>query len=184
MSRPYRLPYRLALAGTMGSGKTSVAKALAAHGFVRLAFADQLRAMLEGPYGAIDKLAIYRLSSGPKTGRELLQEMGSVLRGMDEQIFVKALARELEKLQTLGCRVVVDDVRMPHEAEFLRLQGFYLVRLDADPAVRRMRSGSDGTDMSHPTEAIDFDAPLIDTTALPVEGVLRLIEERYKEREA
>ena len=68
------IPHRLALAGKMGAGKTSVAELLMRrHGYVRLAFADQLRTMLEPAYGKIDKAGIYATFNGIISGRELLQ---------------------------------------------------------------------------------------------------------------
>ena len=174
-----QLPLRLAIAGRMGSGKTSIARLLMAeHGFVRLAFADELRAMLEPAYGKLDKAASYSLQRGELSGRELLQIYGAALRSIDPQVLIRAVGRRAEELP--GCRLVIDDVRMPAEAEWLRSNGWFLIQLDADPSARRRRVGDAWSGEDDATEVLGFEAPLIDTTALEPRGVLRMIEAIYE----
>lgn len=174
-----KLPRFLAIAGRMGSGKTSIARLLMAeHGFVRLAFADELRAMLEPAYGKIEKAASYPLERRVFLGRELLQEHGAALRSVDPFVLIRAMARRVEELQ--GCRLVIDDVRMPAEAEWLRSTGWFLIQLDADPSARRRRVGDAWSGEDDATEVLGFEAPLVDTTALEPRGVLRMIEAIYE----
>lgn len=177
-----RLPSRLAIAGRMGSGKTSIARLLMAeHGFVRLAFADELRSMLEPAYGKLDKASSYPLERRVVSGRELLQAHGAALRSVDPYVLIRAIARRAEELP--GCRLVIDDVRMPAEAEWLRSTGWFLIQLDADPSARQRRVGAAWSGEDDATEVLGFEAPRIDTTAIEPRSVLRRIEAIYEEEE-
>jgi len=170
------IPHRLALAGKMGAGKTSVAELLMRrHGYVRLAFADQLRTMLEPAYGKIDKASIYATFNGIISGRELLQQSGAALRTVDEAIFLRAIARRIAEL-TPKMPIVIDDVRLPVEAEFVRDLGFTVVRLECDAETRKRRCGATWSDAPDVTEEMEFRAMSVDTARLDPHGIVSFIE--------
>lgn len=121
----------IALIGPQGSGKTTVARALAAHGYQHLSFAGLLRAIATLAYGPVDKAATYTVRRGGAdvalTGRRLLQELGTdtIRQTMDEDFWLRALLRRLRP----GRAYVVDDCRFPNEETALRDRGFLFVRL-------------------------------------------------------
>ena len=170
------IPRRLALAGKMGAGKTSVAELLMRrHGYVRLAFADQLRAMLEPAYGKIDKASIYATFNGIISGRQLLQQSGAALRSMDEAILLRSLARRIAELSP-RMPIVIDDVRLPVEAEFVRDLGFTVVRLECDAETRKHRTGATWSEIPDVTEEVEFPALTVNTAHLDPHGVVGLID--------
>lgn len=170
------IPHRLALAGKMGAGKSSVADLLVRrHGYVRLAFADELRAMLQPAYGKIEKASIYSTFNGIITGRELLQQSGAALRSVDEAILLRAIARRIGEL-TPKMPIVIDDVRLPVEAEFVRDLGFTVVRLECDAETRKRRAGATWSERPDVTEEVEFSALTVNTAHLDPHGVVGLID--------
>ena len=170
------IPRRLALAGKMGAGKTSVADLLMRrHGYVRLAFANELRSMLEPAYGKIDKASIYATFNGIISGRELLQQSGAALRSVDEAIFLRAISRRIAELSPM-MPIVIDDVRLPVEAEFVRDLGFTVVRLECDAETRKRRCGATWSEKPDVTEEVEFRAMSVDTARLDPHGIVGLID--------
>lgn len=113
---------KVALVGKAGSGKTTLAMALVKDfGFVKLSFADKLKefatAILLEP---IDK----------ERDREFLQLMGDGARRSIIDIWIKWLHFKLQSLERSGViDFVVDDCRYLNEVEWLRKQGFIIVKL-------------------------------------------------------
>lgn len=101
------------ISGKAQHGKDTCAKILCdAHGFVRYAFADELKrtATAMGWNGQKDE-----------HGRRLLQELGAVGRTYDQNIWVNKV---LEKLKAKNeMRAVVSDCRFPNEIECVRKFG-------------------------------------------------------------
>ena len=61
-----------------------------------------------------------------------------------------------------GYPVVIDDVRLPAEADWLRARGFFIIRLWVPAEIRRLRLGHDLTGEDDATEA-QVDAVHADT---------------------
>lgn len=82
--------------------------------------------------------------------RGFLQDLGSALRAIDGDIFVRAAVNNAH-----AGRIVVDDLRMVNEATAFREAGFKLVRVEVDEAVRMQRVdelGYDKSRLNHVTE--------------------------------
>jgi hypothetical protein len=164
----------------MGSGKTSAANVLwYEHGYIKLAFGDELRRMLAPSYGIIDKGDVYTINGRDMNGRELLQMSARVLRSLDTDIFLRAMSRTL-KIYPDRMPIVVDDVRMPAEADYLREQGFELYILEADSATRQSRLGVAWGDDGDETEAILIEAPRISTVGITPQEVIRVIADERR----
>lgn len=129
----------VALIGPAGAGKSTLATYLERwYGYVRLSFAEPLRALAEAAFGPIEKDGRYavRPGGGPEewwTGRELLQRIGTdALRDqVDEDFWVRIMRRRLDAMgaERPGVPVVVDDCRYPNEHALLSDRGFLVVRV-------------------------------------------------------
>jgi hypothetical protein len=131
----------IGIIGKARSGKDTAAQHLVAeHGFMRLAFADPLKAMalntnpyVPTGYGVTVRLQTliadvgweYAKDNYPEV-RRYLQSLGESIRGEDSNFWVDSMRR---KLNNATARVVVTDVRYRNEAYMLRSRGFALVRI-------------------------------------------------------
>lgn len=141
---------KIALIGKAGSGKDYVAEHLVFHyGFQRFAFADELKKVAF-------QLFPEAFSNGQKP-RKLLQELGQKMRELDEEVWIRALMRQLKHKKPE--RVVVTDVRQTNEYIALMRAGFVMVKIDARDEVRLERLNRRGDrftldDLNHETERI------------------------------
>ena len=120
----------IGLTGTNGSGKTVAAEHLRRKGFAFYSLSDVIR----------EELA----RSGSEANRENLIAAGNRLRAdvRPRRFWRRRVARKFRPDRNY----VVDSIRSPYEVQALREEGdFYLLHLDAPPAVRyervRMRGG-------------------------------------------
>jgi len=133
----------VAVSGKLGSGKTSLALQLVdAHGFVKVAFADTIKEAvskaLEVPLDIVFK---------EKTVfRQVLQGAGQAARWYHGNTYwTDQVADKVLELTECGHeRLVIDDLRFPHEADRLRRLGFKLVRLENDPQAHQTYCTSKG----------------------------------------
>lgn len=58
-----------------------------------------------------------------KTGRQLMEYVGTVFRDIDPDYWIKQLKRKIDPLIALGARIVITDVRFSNEAEMILLRG-------------------------------------------------------------
>jgi len=141
---------KIALIGKAGSGKDYVAEYLFLHcGFQRFAFADELKKVAF-------QLFPEAFNNGQKP-RKLLQELGQKMRELDEEVWVRALMRQLDYKKPK--RVVVTDVRQENEYSALAKAGFVMVKIVARDEVRLERMNMRGDrytldDLNHETERI------------------------------
>jgi len=122
------------------TGKDEAARRLVErHGFIRLAFADALKAGCKAIFSLTDE----QLHGDAKdeiddfwgtTPRDILQRTGTecMRRGFGEGVWIKALERRLRGVRD----AVVADVRFPNEAEAIKSWGGFLVRVDRPFAPR------------------------------------------------
>ncbi len=136
-------PLRVFFYGRRGSGKSTAAKYFAAVSGARiLSIAEPLRQVAAIVF--------------PKcTDRKLLQTLGDKLREIDQDCLLNIV---LSKTAECAGPVVIDDLRLVHEAEVLRQHGFVGVLVQAKDAVRQHRLVSRGEEPRpeedlHPTEA-------------------------------
>lgn len=118
-----------------GSGKTVVAKHLEElHGFSRMRFAHQLKAMLKAGLGLTDAQLDGEEKMRPLpefggcTPRHLMQTLGTDWgrRMVHSDIWTNAWRRTAAQLHG---PIVVDDVRFPNEAAAIRAEGGVLWRI-------------------------------------------------------
>src|SRR4030042_4873998 len=142
---------RLGLTGNAGLGKSAAAEFVRSrYGFVRLSFAFRMKEFFT---------EIIRVPLDKRFHRVALQMFGTdVFRSIDKEVWVRWLAHDLALLPDTAS-VVVDDVRFDNEAEFLRANGFTIVRIEG-----RKKKLSE-IEMRHESER-GIDARLIDYTIL------------------
>jgi hypothetical protein len=185
--------YLIALAGKAYSGKNTVAQAILQElGFdhnspavVPLSFAAPMRAGLItmlGPLGLTDahltvpslkQEAVFDTQDGDAvTPRALMQGVGAWGRSITPDLWVAVLeARMRHYLTRSETRVIiVDDVRMPNEADMLRYYGFHIVHVTAPEADRAQRAG--GSLPVGPTEQLLSDDTIDSVIHNPDDGDL------------
>ena len=77
--------------------------------------------------------------------RKLLQQIGSKMREIDQDIFVKYLIKKSQKYPY----VLVDDVRYPNEIQALQKSGFHLIKLHISPGLQKQRINNLYQNMAH-----------------------------------
>ena len=120
--------YRLAFFGPMCSGKTYCADYLVEnYGYYKTSFASKLKAIAYELYGVEGKNG---------DNRRIIQELGDALRQFDDDVFSKYT---LTMIKESKGKVVIDDLRLPREAQLLKESGFDLVLVNCPDAVRSER---------------------------------------------
>lgn len=110
----------IGFAGKMQVGKTTAAEYLVRrHGFVKYALADPIKEIAGQAFGWD--------GAKDERGRRLLQEIGTVGRAYDPELWLRRLAERFEADDPP--RVVVDDVRLAREVAFLERRGFTVARI-------------------------------------------------------
>lgn len=128
----------IGIAGPAGSGKDTAADFLRDKGYHKLSFADPIRYMLQYGMGLQENLFAdralkeKRIAKIGKSPRELMQTLGTEW-GRDlinPDLWVLLMAKRCKGLR----KVVIPDVRMENEANFVRERGklLHLVR-DTSP---------------------------------------------------
>lgn len=163
----------IAITGLSRSGKDSTAARLVeAHGYVRVAFADQLKeaALKANPVidyvsmgqGAVPSHASVTLSEVVAADgwerakdeypevRRFLQDYGQTIREIDPEFWIRASWPQVRAAQGQGRPVVFTDVRYLNEARHLTMNGFTVVRVT--------RPGQTPGDHASEREMLDYPA--------------------------
>lgn len=155
----------IAIVGRMYAGKTTLAEQLVKdHGYSRRAMAGPLKALSELAYGEViakDKdyptIDLWTGVEVNKSGREILQGVGQALKVVDRDIWLKCFINDTTRANEEP--YVVDDVRFAFEANYLRSQGWVIVKVDTPRETRIKRAeklnGRRPTDkeLNHESEA-------------------------------
>lgn len=136
----------IAIVGKMYAGKTTLAKQLVeSYGYTRVAMAGPLKQLALIAYGEdIQKDKEYStidLWTGlaiEKTGRAILQGIGQSLKVVDRDIWLKIFINDTTNMNKYP--YVVDDVRFVFEANYLRAQGWLVIRVDTPDKIRIERA--------------------------------------------
>ncbi|MFA5307141.1 MAG: hypothetical protein WC365_06870 [Candidatus Babeliales bacterium] len=114
----------ISLIGKAGAGKSAIAEKLCDKGYTRLSFASKVKDI------AWDILQKPLDKTQPKD-REFLQHLGTDLaRAYDPDVWVKHFRIAYHKWLKYGRKdFVVDDARFLNEIEFLKSEGFVVVRV-------------------------------------------------------
>jgi hypothetical protein len=127
-------------------------------GYRRVAFADPLKeaALRLDPIVEVDNCAeYYRLSENvaefgwerakeDDEVRRILQVLGSAVRAIDEDFWLRQALKKTQEANDAGVPVVITDVRYRNEAESLVRAGFQLLHVDR-PGVPQMDHESERT---------------------------------------
>lgn len=151
---PTTVTLRIAIGGRMQVGKTTAADRLVAvHGFRKYALAAPIKEIARTDFGW----------DGRKDarGRRLLQEIGTVGRHYDRDIWLDRFAAALAADEPP--RAVVDDLRLAREEEYLRRLGFVCVLVTRPERLIPAMPEGGGT-AGHETETeigqVDVDAEI------------------------
>lgn len=119
---------KIAIAGQMASGKTTMAAALAAamDGTV-MSLATKVKEVGRDLFGMQVK------------DRPLLQQIGMRMRDIRPNVWIEYLDREATKVSDAGSTVVVDDCRFINEAEWFKKNGWLVVRINIDEELQKSR---------------------------------------------
>ena len=136
----------IAIIGPQGSGKTTLAMNLVEHrGYVRIGIADAVKEIALRRYPGLQKGSLFDVQRNGKlwiaTGRELLQWIGAAMRDVDEDFWLGLWREKYEGAKMMGRAVVVDDLRLIREVDYLRKMssGIKIVQLNADINKRMWR---------------------------------------------
>jgi hypothetical protein len=144
----------IGIAGKFAVGKTSVANILESnHGYVRMSIASSLKQFVNQMYArdvyGTDEGAVLQKSDSilintvdgrrMVTVRQLLQDIGNQMKLIDQDIWLRGVRHQVLLWNEMGKSVVIDDVRFPREAEYLKNIGFINVRLAASEDTRLER---------------------------------------------
>lgn len=174
----------IAIIGPQGSGKSTLAEMLVEHrGYARMGIADPIKALVRNVYGDIakDHPVTVRNYGGAHetTGRELLQDIGAAMREVDLDFWLRQVRHRYLEAARSCISIVLDDVRLDREAEYLRHIDPHLVvvRVSAHPERRAERIGklvrpSDVTETNWSQCEPDL---IIDTTDLTPEQAYRTL---------
>lgn len=139
MSGSKKKPKLIGIAGFKHSGKNTAAQAIPDR--IEMAFADPVKRMLLTGLGLTHaQLYDQAFKEVPMpeydglTPRELMVSLGSGWgRQVLSDMWVRAVARQIEKARSEGCTIVVTDVRMENEAQMIRDQGGVILHLRRGP---------------------------------------------------
>jgi dephospho-CoA kinase len=141
----------IGISGKQGSGKTSLAKALAEliNDTRILKFADPM-------YEMHDSINFVYNSYGiptPQKDGELLQWLGTEHgRSKDNNIWANIMHTRLLEALVKGIPVIIDDLRFTNEFDMLEELGAFMIRLDAPEDVRKARADGWRENTKHASE--------------------------------
>lgn len=181
----------VALLGPQGSGKSTIASLFQeGRGYQRHGIADAIKHIASMAYSDLSKTETLTLSrySGDVTltGREVLQDIGAALREVDIKFWLRVWRKDYSELQRMGYGVVVDDVRLDAEVNYLKEvdPSIFIVRLTASADVRAARMGGVLVGTTDITERGWTDARgnlTLDTSNLSPEDAYRIITDKMEE---
>lgn len=145
---------KIAFVGKMRSGKDTAGHyVISKHWAMQLAFGDEIRQVI--------KTYFPHLLKGNKP-RKVFQKIGQLFREIDKNVWVNRLHKTYTVCQERGIEdFVITDVRQPNEVEYLKSQGFLIVKVETEEELRLERIKASGDDFSledlnHETElAVD-----------------------------
>jgi hypothetical protein len=165
--------------GRARSGKDTVANYLvAAHGFVRIAFADPLKAFCREVFGFTEAQLNGDERERPNehgvVPREALQKLGTEWgRALDPDVWVRIGMR---RAKLVGRRVVITDVRFPNECVAIRQADGVLW------SVYREGAGLAGAYAAHASESHEFPCDSIITNDGTIDDLFARVDELMEGR--
>jgi len=140
----------IGIAGKKAAGKDLLGSYLVAAGYKRLAFGDIIRERVKRDFDLTEAQVNGRFKETPThyakpgihppedihwTPRQIMEAYGMFFRKFDEHYWIKQLGNEIEATEKR--HIVVTDVRLIAEAEYLKSLGAKLIRLERSEDERR-----------------------------------------------
>lgn len=152
----------IALTGHIATGKTAVAKALQAKGYILVSYTDYLKEIVAAALTSVGiRTSLDDILAEKERYRALIQAFGSVI-GFDSGVpyLDDALYRSGWVNARVDARVVLDNVRTDDQAKIAEQYGFTVVELTASHPTRAARLQDAGKDTNavfstetHPIES-------------------------------
>lgn len=151
---------KLAICGAARSGKDTMAGyATLFYDMQPFAFADDMKQSYYSVFGLSEN-----------KDREGLIWYGEMCCQRDPNVWIRKVERKIDEYirRNPQGRVIITDARKPPEFEWLRANGYVIIRVNADEEIRRQRMIEKGdkfseVDLNHPTEtylqgiAVDYE---------------------------
>ncbi|MGF9741623.1 AAA family ATPase [Priestia megaterium] len=122
---------KIAIAGKFRSGKDQFAKYFLSKGFMRAAFGDELTELI------MEYFPEAIIQHGKP--REHYTLLGQTFRKLNPMIWIERLEPLLEVYEAMGHDIVITDLRQQNEYEFLKENGYTIIKIEADEEVRKQR---------------------------------------------
>jgi len=130
----------IGIAGKKAAGKDLLGSYLVAAGYKRFAFGDIIRERVkrdfdlstEQVFGRFKEVVDDRWGTTP---RDIMERYGMFFRSFDEKYWIKQLGEQIQL--SPSNKIVVTDVRLIAEAEYLKSLGAKLIRLERSEDERR-----------------------------------------------
>jgi phosphomevalonate kinase len=127
---------RVAFSGKRLSGKTTAAKVLNEFGFLRVNFASPLKQEVADAF-RVDVMDVYL---NKERYRQALQERGEARRKADSAYWINRFDQHLKASYfDPDDHFVLDDLRYQNEAQWLRKNGWKLIRIEVSPHILQQR---------------------------------------------
>lgn len=110
---------KIALTGKICSGKSFVSNMLVKEGFSRVGFGDGVKKYCNELFDMKQK------------NRKLLQDFAQSLKEIDKNVWINYLDKYIRTLP-INSNIVVDDLRFPNELNYLKKNGFIIIKLDVN----------------------------------------------------
>lgn len=123
---------KIAVTGKMRSGKDTLANFFIKElHYKQLAFADGIKQIGNEFFPEI---------MGKGKPRKMFQVIGQSLREVDPDVWVNHLDRQLKMLQEYGVEAfIITDVRQLNEYNYVKEQGFTVIKVEAEDEIRQER---------------------------------------------
>lgn len=121
--------------GKAGVGKTTLANAIIEMGqypFQKYAFADGVREIARKAFPQYGFKKPYSSNE-----RDILVAVGQTAREIHPNYWVELLGKKIQDKSY----VIIDDIRFQNEVDFLKNQGFLIVKLECSDYIRQKRIG-------------------------------------------
>lgn len=113
---------RIAICGAICSGKTTLSQSLTtAFALERFGFADAVKEYATDLFGM------------EKKDRKLIQDLAEKMKEIDQDVWIKRLHKKMNRRgDGYLDNVVIDDLRFVNEYQYLRMNKFYIIRINIE----------------------------------------------------
>lgn len=172
------------LFGNMYSGKSTIAAALCDMGYTKLSFSSALKNFASLAYGTIDKSQYYPVTDKTGrcemiTGRQLLQNMGQIVKEVDKEFWLKCTMRDARNY--LDQPLVIDDGRFIFEFLNMKNAGWFTVGINTPYDKRMERAVKVNGRVPTESEINHESENELSNIMLSVDMVLTGLEDPYEE---